>query len=119
MPAKPQASDVIALTGTEQSESVVSQIIDDAALIASECIAGYDEYRQRSILKWLAAHLLASTQEDGVRTSERLGDAQDQFARAKMGDSLKGTTYGQQAIALDTNGCLARLGRAKARLRVV
>ena len=117
--AKPSAAVVIALTGTSFAEAVVSAVIDDAALIAEACIAGYDSDRQTAIVKWIAAHLLASTGTEGVLTSDKLGDAQQSFARATLGDALKGTTYGQQALLLDTNGCLAKQGRAKAVVQVV
>lgn len=112
--SKPTAAVVIALTGTAFDAATVSAIIDDAALIAENCIKNYDATRQEAILKWLAAHLIASTGGEGVATSDRLGDASTSWARAPLGDALKGTTYGQQALLLDTNGCLAKLGRARA-----
>lgn len=115
---KPIAADVIALTGTGLSEAVVSDIIDDAALIG-DCLSTLSSAKQEAALKWLAAHLIASTSDDGsqVLTSAKLGDASDSYARAKTGDGIAGTTYGQQAIAIAP--CLARLGRAKASIEVV
>lgn len=115
--AKPLPADVTALTGSGFPEPVVQAFIDDAVLIAEKCISAMPEARQKSVLKWLAAHLIASTDEGGVRTSESLGDASESFARAKMGDALKGTVYGQQAIALAP--CLGRIGRATAVVTVV
>ena len=117
--AKPAASSVIELTGSERTEAFVQSVIDDAAILAQDCIKGYDADRQEAIVKWLAAHLLASTQDDAVLTSEKLGDAQQSYARAAMGAALAGTTYGQQALALDPKGCLARLGRSRASVQVV
>lgn len=112
--SKPTAAVVIALTGTGFDSATVSAIIDDAAMIAEKCIASYDATRQAAIVKWLAAHLIASTGGEGVAVSESLGDASTSWQRAPLGDALKGTTYGQQALLLDTNGCLAKQGRARA-----
>ena len=117
--AKPAASDVLALTGLDIDSAVVSAVIDDAALMAEECSASWSDDRETAVLKWLSAHLLASTHDGGVITSESLGDASESYKRAQVGDSLAGTTYGQQAIALDPSGCLARIGRAKASMEVI
>lgn len=117
--SKPAASVVISLTGTDLPEPVVTAIIDDAALLAEKCLANFSSDRQVAALKWLAAHLIASTSDEGasVRSSEKLGDAADGFARAQLGNGIMGTTYGQQAVALAP--CLGRLGRPTARVTVV
>ena len=112
--SKPTAAEVMALTSTGFSESVVSAIIDEAASIVESCVSGYDSARQAAIVKWVAAHMIASTGAEGVLTSDKLGDAQQSFARGQLGDALRGTTYGQTALLLDTNGCLSKLGRGKA-----
>lgn len=116
--SKPSASVVIDLTGTSLSVSVVSGIIDDAALMAEKCIKGFDADRQEAILKWLAAHLITTT-DGGTLTSEKLGDASESYKAATVSDGINGTIFGQQAIGLDPTGCLARLGRAKASIEVV
>jgi hypothetical protein len=117
----PSVADVTTLTGTSLSEVVVTSLIQDAALVAEDCIAGYAPARQTAIIKWLAAHLVASTSSGGesTLTSDKLGDAAQTFARATTGDALSGTMYGQQALALDTNGCLTRKGRARASIQVL
>src|SRR5690554_2459596 len=107
MVTKPSADMVIQLTGTGLPEDVVAGIIDDAALLVERCISKLDGPRQTAIIKWVAAHLIASG-PDLMLKSERLGNASDTYATATLGDGLKGTTYGQQALALDPNGCLAR-----------
>lgn len=120
MPTLPTASDVIALTGTALPEAVVTSLIADAALVAGECLTGYSDDRQTAIIKWLAAHMVASTDAGGATlTSEKLGDASQTFARATMGEGLKGTIYGQQALALDINGCLAGRGKGRASVEVI
>lgn len=115
--AKPTASDVIALTGTDMPEAVVSAIIDDAALIAADCLSSVSDALETAALKWLSAHLIASTNDGGVIQSEKLGDASDTYSRAATGDGIMGTTYGQQAVALVP--CLGRLGRPTAKVTVV
>lgn len=119
--SKPTATEVIDLTGTELTEAQVTALIDDAALMVEACINTLSADRQSAIVKWVAAHLIQATGDDSgnVLSSTKLGDASDTFARGSLGDGLSGSYYGQQAIALDPNGCLARLGRAKAKIQVV
>ncbi|QDP55372.1 MAG: hypothetical protein Tp176DCM1853251_56 [Prokaryotic dsDNA virus sp.] len=124
MPTLPTASEVIAITGTAMSEALVSALIDDAALVVADstCFSGYSDEKQTAIIKWLAAHIVASTgpgAKTGALTSRKLGDAQQSFARATMGEGLRGTLYGQQALALDTNGCLAGIGKGRASVQVI
>lgn len=114
---KPSAQDVIDLTETDLPQAVVTAIIDDAALMAEECLKSLTGDRQEAALKWLSAHLIGSTNSGGVLTSEKLGDASESYSRATVGDGISGTVYGQQAIALAP--CLARLGRARASIEVI
>lgn len=115
--ARPAADDVIALTSTSLDMSVVDQVITDAALIAEKCVRNLPAVTQRSAIKWLAAHLIASTHDGGVMTSSKLGDASEAYSRAVVGNGLMGTTYGQQAVALVP--CLGRIGRPRASITVV
>lgn len=121
MPTLPSAADVIAITGTSLPETVVTALIQDAALVAANCISQYDGPRQTAIIKWLAAHMIASTAQGGesVLTSDKLGDASQTFARATLGAGLRGSMYGQQALALDPSGCLARKGNGTATVQVI
>lgn len=116
---KPTPGDVIDLTGTKLDTAVVSAIIDDAALIAEDCLSSLTGDRQKAALKWLSAHLVASTSDTGAApmTSKKLGDASKGWTRAQVGDGVSGTTYGQQAIAIAP--CLGRLGRPRASVGVV
>lgn len=120
MPTLPTASDVIALTETSLPALVVESLIADAALVACDCIAGYEPDRQTAIIKWLAAHMVASTDAGGgTLTSEKLGDASLTYARATLGEGLKGTIYGQQALALDPKGCLVTRGKGRASVEII
>lgn len=117
--ATPSAADVIALTETDLATAVVTSIIVDAENISAECraAASLTDAEETTVLKWLAAHLVASTRDSAVLTSTKLGDGADSFQRAQVGDGIAGTVYGQQAIAMLP--CLATLGRAKATVEVV
>jgi hypothetical protein len=115
--ATPTAASVIAITGTKLSESVVDSIIADAALIAANCLVGVADGVETAALKWLAAHLVASTTANGAVTSRKLGDASKSYASTNLGDGLMGTSYGQQAVALLP--CLATIGRAQAVIEVI
>ena len=116
---KPTAQSVIDLTGTDLESAVVGSIIDDAALLAEKCLENLDADRQAAALRWLTAHLIASTSDEGSKSvsSSRLGDASDSYSSASTGDGISGTSYGQQAIAIAP--CLARLGRARASIKVI
>lgn len=115
MAGLPSAADVITLTGTSLSEAVVTSLISDASLMASNsCFDAYPEQRRAAIIKWLAAHLVATTPGSGVVSSEKLGDASITYTRQPLGKGLEGTVYGAQALSLDTNGCLTGIGRGKA-----
>lgn len=117
--ARPTASTVLALTGLDVDTTVVDAVIDDAAILADPCSASWTEEQETAILKWLAAHLLASTHDGAVTKSESLGDASMTWQRPQVGEALRGTSYGQQALALDHTGCLIRRGRPKATMEVI
>lgn len=119
MIALPPASDVTDIVDTDKPDSVVNAIIRDAYYLTRECISHYEEEHQQRIIVWVAAHLIASTGSDGVRTSEKLGDASESFARATLTTNLMGTPYGHQAIMLDATGCLRRLGGASASIEPI
>jgi len=119
--ATPEVSAVRAIIGTGLSDPQVQSVIDDAALLAEGCpaVAGYDAPRQKAIIKWLTAHLIASTAHAGVLTQKALGDASESYARPQTGLNLAGTSYGQQALVLDQSGCLAALGGKRAFFEVL
>lgn len=115
----PTAIQVKAIVETSLDDSVVDSVILDASLLAEQCLQGLSNDRKTAIIKWLAAHLIASTDSSATLASSKLGDASDTYVRATTGEGLKGTTYGQQALSLDPNGCLARLGKARATFEVI
>lgn len=115
--ATPDAADVIAITGTKLSSTIVELIINSAELMAADCLVGYDDDVQTAALLWLSAHLVASTSGSGAVTSRKLGDASKSYATAQLGNGIMGTSYGQQAVALIP--CLGLLGRPTALIEVI
>ena len=65
------------------------------------------------IERWLAAHFAAITNPQ--LTSKSLGSASSSFQKGTVGESLRATLFGQQALALDTSGCLDGFGKTKAK----
>lgn len=102
------------------TDSEVKQIIDTeldtttfittADLIINEDLsdAGYSDDRLKQIELYLAAHFTALMEEGGGITRRRMGDSDESYALVK-GNGLMMTRYGQQAMALDTNGILKAL----------
>lgn len=119
--AKPTASDVRVVITTKLTDDQINVIISDASLLARRCLLPLDSETQTAMLRWLAAHMIAvvKNQGGGGVTSRSLGDASKSFSTAGFGDRLGSTSYGQNALMLDPNGCLARLGRARASIETI
>lgn len=117
----PTVEEVRAIVGTStgHSDHIIAAFIEDATLVAGDCLSVYPESRQKAIVKWLAAHLVASTATGAAVSADKLGDASVTYQRATLAEGLRGTVYGQQALALDINGCLTGRGRARASVQVV
>jgi len=121
MVATPTVADVRSVISTTLSDEQVDLMIQDAVLIVSKCpaVLKANSDRQKAIVKWVAAHLISQRTPEAQVTQRSLGDASETFARATLGVGLAGTFYGQQAILLDPSGCLERLGRQRAFVRVL
>lgn len=111
----PTVASVRVLTSTALCDPEIQDFIDDAAAMVEKCVAGLSATLQKTIIKYVAAHLIATSGAGGGDaaqiTSRKLGDASRSYARAQTGTFLAGTSFGQQAMALDPNGCLANLGK--------
>ena len=122
---QPDVADVRIIITTALEDAAVAALIDDATLLVEDCVSALSCSRQATIIKWVTAHLIASMStstagQTGVLTSESLGDASRSYAKPTLGEQgLHGTTYGQQAIAYDPNGCLATLGARKTLFKVL
>lgn len=119
---KPTIDQVRAIVQTALDDTQLGTVIDDAALMVARCVAGLDGDLQAAIVKYVTAHLLASSGRGGessTLTSRKLGDAQKSWSRAQVGQSLAGTAFGQQALMLDPTDCLQTLGTKLARVVVL
>jgi len=114
---RPMPSEVLEVTGLSLDPATVDGYIDDALLLIEPCSRGWSQDRERAVLKWVAAHLIYSTNDYAVIESEKLGDASETYARPSMGEGLMGTSYGQQAVLL--SDCLKRLSNSKASIQVI
>lgn len=119
--ATPTAEDVRLVISTGLTDAQIEAIVNDASLLAKRCIQSLDSDVQTAILRWLAAHLIASIKAKGggVLASDSLGDASQSYFTGNFGKQLASTSYGQNALLLDPNGCLARIGKARASIEKV
>lgn len=123
----PSVDDVRSIITTTQHDGQVNAAIETATLVAEDCasILAASEARQKAIVKYLAAHFLhvtdmsnASSKSKAI-TSRSLGDASESYAAAPLGTQLESSQFGQQALILDTGGCLATKGKRRAMMRVL
>ncbi|MGE0366939.1 MAG: DUF4054 domain-containing protein [Phycisphaerales bacterium] len=122
MVTKPTAAEVRVIITTNLTDPQIENVIDDAALMAEVCLSAMSSDRQKAVLKWLAAHLLSmmlgKSGAGANVTSKSIGDASESYATPTLtGPGLMSSSYGQQAIALDPNGCLQNIGKLKMRFR--
>ena len=79
-------------------------------LVTEKCLPeGYSDNRLQLIETWLAAHFY------GIRDKQIASEGVKGITAAyqsSIGKFLMGTMQGQQALALDTNGALARMNQA-------
>lgn len=122
--ATPTATEVKAVIPVTLADAAVDAFIADAVLVAEGCpaVAGYSEAKQKAIIKYLTAHLIACTPHGiGMTnvTQKSLGDASESFGSAPVGTDLRSTSFGNQAIMLDPSGCLERVGKQRAFMEIV
>lgn len=123
MAARIEASSVRELIETSKTDEVIdTNFIDTAHQLVLEHLEGkgLSEGVLRLIELYLAAHFLALAEEQGAIMRDAYGDASTLFANVYEG-GLKMTRFGQQAIAFDTTGTLAKLStnKLRAEFRVV
>ncbi len=111
----PTPDQVREIITTAKPDSAIESVISYAAMVVEQYITHFPVDRQRAIITWVAAHFLASTDVDGVKSAMKLGDASETYARAQLGQLLLGTPYGQQAILL-ADGALDPMTGRKARI---
>ena len=97
----------------------LTPFIAAAHIIVSEDLSnkGFTNRRLTEIERWLAAHFVAMREDKARLTGVETGDSQYTFG-GELGEDLKFTRYGQQALILDTSGTLAAKGMVTSRLTV-
>lgn len=117
-------------TGTTASDAAIQVHIDMAALIISGELgnSGLSTARLDKIQTYLAAHFLfiatSGGGQGGGLKSEKMGESTDEYFSPEEtgGYGLAATSFGQQAMVLDTTGKLASKAastKAPAQFRVV
>lgn len=106
--------EVAAILPADNQPANLVPFIDTANLLVDEDLAGkgLSAARLKEIEKYLAAHFATVT--SGEIKWRKVGDATDEYVKATMAAGLKGTTFGQQAISLDTSNTLLGTGKSSA-----
>jgi hypothetical protein len=96
--------------------------IATAHIVVSEQLIGkgLSDDRLKQIELYLAAHYTAVSEEHGALKSSKMGESTDVYD-LNVGEGLKLTRFGQQALSLDTSGTLRSMGRtgANAQFRIL
>ena len=119
--ARTNATNVKAIIEVDSSIIVSDSDLDPFINVANELVTemctgangpdtDYSVTRLEYIERWLSAHFYAI--RDPRAKSEKAGSVGVSYD-TKVGMNLSLTTYGQQAMMLDTNGGLARLDKGK------
>lgn len=105
---------VRAIIEVDETITDLSPFIEAANQLVTDCCgdAGYTDAKLELVERWLAAHFYAV--RDPRRAGENVGAGVGEDFQYKVDLNLSVTTYGQQAMLLDTAGGLAALnGRIK------
>lgn len=93
--------------------------IDTASKLVDrvECCANgkLDDQTLELLERWLACHFYASINPN-ILQSKSIGGASKSYQVGQVGTGIEGTPYGQQALALDTTGCLESITGEKVNL---
>lgn len=110
------ATDVREIVDTDLTDGRLANFIN-MAYVTTKGMTTTDSETLKQIQLLLSAHYL--TVYDGVVQSQSVGGEYSVTYAMVVGQGLKSSLYGQQALALDTTGTLSRLGMQKANFQVV
>lgn len=104
---------------TDIPDTDLQSYINTASVFVGEVLkdASIPDPLKTEIIKWYAAHLLASTREQQLLEASA-GSASAKF-QAVIDKGLESTMYGQRVLELDTTGTFAKLGKRKMTLRAI
>lgn len=109
---------VMDIISTSLTEGQINAMINTAHLVVEQTLAdqGLDSDLLTQIELWLSAHYVCM--RDPQKESVKVDEVQVKYHRGRAGTGLDGSTYGQQAIALDPTGSLASASLKKAVISV-
>jgi hypothetical protein len=118
MAVRTNAADVKAIIATSLTESEVDVYIADANALVNAILGeeGLTDALLTTIEKWVTAHLIAMTKSRQPQY-KKIGDGAESYP--KLGMNMHTTTYGQTAIAFDTSGKLANVGKKRIKIEAV
>lgn len=106
------------VTATQVKAIIETSLVDDDVTVfiatANNIVTnrltdkGLDDATLEQIELWLSAHLVAI--RNPLKRVEEVRDARQEFQYGKLGEGLRFTAYGQQALTLDTTGTLGTVG---------
>jgi len=100
------------------TDLVIASFIETATTLVTDALgtSALTDTTLEEIERWLTAHLIAYTLERQSK-SEEAGSAKIVYAGDLAQEGLKGTTYGQMAVSLDTTGTLKSLYGGEKRIQ--
>ena len=118
MAIRANALDVKAIITTSLTPDEVRTYITDANALVNSTLSGegLSESLLGTIEKWVAAHLIAVTKARQPQY-KKIGDGAESYP--KLGLKMESSTYGQTALAFDTSGKLANLGKKRIKIEAV
>jgi len=109
--------DVRTILGVNSSTSVILFISTANSLVNKVALCAGDELSNAELAlieTWLAAHFFSILSPSVTSKSNAGGSVS--YQRGQLGNRLESTAYGQQALILDTSGCLAEITGEKMEL---
>ena len=116
--ARVTVDEVRSIISTKADDNTIYQYIASAQALMDLLIGqGLTAMQMKEIERWLTAHLIASTRDRQAR-EEGAGGAYIKYTGLSY-TGLRGTTYGQQAIVLDTSGTLATIAGKSVKFKAI
>ena len=108
------------LDGCTLSDTVVDAYISTANAVVTDVLGDDTDLGttlKKAIEQWLAAHMIASTLWR-TTAKEKVGEVWVEYT-GKWSEGLKGTSYGQMVLELDTTGKMAALGKRAVKIYAI
>lgn len=115
----PTTDELRKIIDTDLPDADLQSYLNTSTIFVGEVLkdAVISDMLKNEIIKWFAAHLLASTREPQLMEA-KAGSASAKF-QATIGSGIESTMYGQQVLALDTTGTFASLSKRRMSLSAI